>query len=227
MSTTFTLRTPSHIKSCHVTGSWDSYKKRHQMDTDPSAGPGYWTLTLNLSSLPASRYFYYFILDGYFESHDPNHQTIVEPTRKLTLNILDHGISTSPTSSRRSHSHSSSRSSTSSKRSGGVYDIPSPLDSPGAYHFSSVGTHVNLVQPKPRNPMAAHKLTVDTSYYNGRSVSPSSSDRSGSSCSSYGSGGSSPVTPIYESDEEEYYYSPAPRKDESEYYHRPGRLPYR
>lgn len=230
MSTNFTLRTPSHIKSCHVTGSWDSYKKRYEMATEPGMGPGYWSLNLNFASLPPSRYFYYFILDGYFESHDPNHQTVVEPTRKLTLNIFDHGIPSPSGSSRRSSSSrsSSSGSSTSSKRSGGVYDLPSPLDSEEPYYFSSVGPHANILQPKPRNPMAAHKLTVDTSYYRGRSVSPSSSsNRSGSSCSSYSSGGSSPATPIYESDEEEYYYSPAPRKEESEYYHRVGRIAHR
>ena len=59
MSTNFTLRTPSHIKSCHVTGSWDSYKKRYEMTTEPGMGPGYWSLNLNFASLPTSRYFYY------------------------------------------------------------------------------------------------------------------------------------------------------------------------
>jgi hypothetical protein len=58
--TTFTLRTPSHIKSCHVTGSWDKYGKRYQMTVDKAAGPGYWTLTLKFgASMTPARYFYY------------------------------------------------------------------------------------------------------------------------------------------------------------------------
>jgi hypothetical protein len=58
--TTFTLRTPAHIKSCHLTGTWDKYTKRYQMNADKSAGPGWWTLTLKFgSSLPPQRYWYY------------------------------------------------------------------------------------------------------------------------------------------------------------------------
>lgn len=247
--TTFTLRTPAHIKSCHVTGSWDNYGKRYQMTPDKAAGAGYWTLTLKFGATMApSRYFYYFILDGYFESHDPNMQTIVEPSRKLTLNILDYGIPSSPAStvsssrsSRRSSPSSASSVSSptssvrSSKRSGGVYDLPSPLDqSSEDYYYPTSGRTPSphrqqselshLVHPKPRNPMAAHKLTLDTNYYAGRPVSvmthaattagvesPSSS-RSGSSCGSYSSRGSSPITP-YDSDDEDCYvrYAPAPK----------------
>jgi hypothetical protein len=248
--TTFTLRTPAHIKSCHVTGSWDNYGKRYQMTPDKAAGAGYWTLTLKFGATMApSRYFYYFILDGYFESHDPNMQTIVEPSRKLTLNILDYGIPSSPAStasssrsSRRSSPSSSASSASSptssvrsSKRSGGVYDLPSPLDqSSEDYYYPTSGRTPSphrqqselshLVHPKPRNPMAAHKLTLDTNYYAGRPVSvmthaattagvesPSSS-RSGSSCGSYSSRGSSPITP-YDSDDEDSYvrYAPAPK----------------
>ncbi|KAI5854469.1 hypothetical protein BZA05DRAFT_394331 [Tricharina praecox] len=244
--TTFNLRTPAHIKSCHVTGSWDNYGKRYQMTPDPAAGAGYWTLTLKFGATMApSRYFYYFILDGYFESHDPNMQTIVEPSRKLTLNILDYGIPSSPastTSSRSSRRSSPSSVSSptssvrSSKRSGGVYDLPSPLadSSEDYYHHSNHGRTRSphrqqselsyLVHPQPRNPLAAHKLTLDTNYYAGRPVSvmthaattagagsPSSS-RSGSSCGSLSSRGSSPLTP-YDSDDEDRYvrYAPAPK----------------
>jgi hypothetical protein len=55
--TTFTLRTPAHIKSCHVTGSWDNYGKRYQMTADP-AHPGWWSLTVKFNMAP-SRYWYY------------------------------------------------------------------------------------------------------------------------------------------------------------------------
>ncbi|KAF8538782.1 hypothetical protein BDD12DRAFT_884143 [Trichophaea hybrida] len=216
--TTFTLRTPAHIKSCHVTGSWDNYTKRYQMNAD-AAGPGWWTLTVKFgSSMPPARYWYYYILDGYFESHDPNKPNCNEPTRKLTLNILDHEIS-SPTSTRRS-SPASSVSSRSSKRSGGVYDIPNPAEyypsqtrrtpSPTRQHRQL--THI--VHPVPRNPMAAHKLTLDTQYNYGRPDSMISSaattasplsDRSSSSCSgsTLSSRGSSPATPMCQCDEYE------------------------
>jgi len=61
--TVFTLRTPAHIKSCHLTGTWDKYTKRYQMNADKSAGPGWWTLTLKFgSSLPPQRYWYYVCL---------------------------------------------------------------------------------------------------------------------------------------------------------------------
>lgn len=267
--TTFTLRTPSHIKSCHVTGSWDKYGKRYQMNVDTAAGPGYWTLTLKFgASMTPARYFYYFILDGYFESHNPNEQSCVEPTRNLTLNIMDYGMPSSPasTTSSRSSRRSSPTSSTSSrspassvrssKRSGGVYDLPSPLEDQPYYHSKahpSIPTGSrrtpsprrqhrelsHLVHPKPRNPMAAHKLTLDTHYRtsvisNAATTSPVSS-RSSSSCSgsSFSSGGSSPVTPLCQCDEfevdtrghycEEYgeYYS----DEEEEYEYRYARAP--
>jgi hypothetical protein len=234
--TTFTLRTPAHIKSCHLTGTWDKYTKRYQMNADKSAGPGWWTLTLKFgSSLPPQRYWYYYILDGYFESHDPNKPTTIEPTRKITLNILDHNISQSvspmstpsSTHSSRFGSPSSSTgtsptSSTYSKRSGGVYSTPeSPYYYTKPHPTLPTGTrrtpsprrqHAELhhiVHPKPRNPMAAHKLTLDTNYRPHSMIttaattagdSPSSS-RSSSSTGSFcsecsGSTCSSPTTPM-------------------------------
>lgn len=58
--TTFTLRTPAHIKSCHMTGSWDNYGKRYEMTVDSAAGPGFWTLTTKFgSSMPSGRHFFY------------------------------------------------------------------------------------------------------------------------------------------------------------------------
>lgn len=184
--TTFRLRTPGHIKSCHITGSWDKYSKRYQMSPDQSAGVGWWTLTLKFgSSMPAGRYWYYYILDGYFESHDPNKPTIHEPTRNITLNILDHAIPSPVSSASSSPRSTSSRfpsptSSTSSKRSGGVYGsspngtysrhpvYPSNsrrTPSPRRQHAELS----HLVHPKPQNPMGKHKLTLETnSYYSSR-----------------------------------------------------------
>jgi hypothetical protein len=141
----FTLRTPDHIKKCHLTGSWDKYGKRYSMRQER---PGWWAITINFgSSMPPSRYWYYYILDGYFESHDPNKPTCQEPARKLTLNILDYTVSrdSSPTSAASSYAYGSSRfpspasttlttpSSATSKRSGGFY---SPTHSHSSSHSS-------------------------------------------------------------------------------------------
>jgi hypothetical protein len=219
--TTFTLRTPAHIKSCHLTGSWDNYGKRYEMNADKSA-PGWWTLTIRFgSSMPATRYWYYFILDGYFESHDPNKPHVVEAARKLTLNVLDYDLSATSTRRPSPSSSVSSRSSNSSKRSGGVYDIPAdfyPTSTNKARTPSPSRQHrqlTHIVHPKPRNPMAAHKLTLDTQYnYSGRPDSMISSaattasplsDRSSSTCSgsTLSSRGSSPATPMCDCDEYE------------------------
>jgi hypothetical protein len=232
-TTCFKLRTPAHIKSCHITGSWDKYTKRYQMSADTTAGAGWWTLTLRFgSSIPAGRYWYYYILDGYFESHDPNKPSVLESKRNITLNILDHAVpspsssaSSSPRSvSSRFPSPTSSTSSHSSKRSGGVYgSSPNGTISRQSSGYPSNTRRTpsprrqqaelsHLVHPKPRNPMGQHKLTLDThSYYSGRphsmittaattagDSSPGSS-RSGSSigswCSSCDGNGYSPSTP--------------------------------
>lgn len=177
--TTFRLRTPPHIKSCHITGSWDKYAKRYQMSPDQNAG--WWTLTLKFgSTMPAARYWYYYILDGYFESYDPNKPSILSPTGKQTLNILDH-VPSPPSSASSSPRSSSSRfpsptSSTSSKRSGKYYDSSPPRKrsgdrervyrAPSPRHQHAELSH--LVHPKPRNPLEMHKLTLESysTYYN-------------------------------------------------------------
>lgn len=140
---------------------------------------------MKFGSMPAGRYWYYFILDGYFESHDPNKLSIHEPTRNITLNVLDYAIPSPVSSASSSPRSTSSRfpsptSSTSSKRSGGVYGS-SPngtysrrpiypnntrrTPSPRRQHAELS----HLVHPKPQNPMGKHKLTLDTgSYYSSR-----------------------------------------------------------
>lgn len=184
--TTFTLRTPAHIKSCHLTGSWDKYSKRYQMSVDNRAGAGWWTVTLKFgSSMPAGRYWYYYILDGYFETHDPNKQSIRESSRDITLNVYDHAIPSPASSTSSSPRSTSSRfpsptSSTSSKRSGGIYgSSPNgtysrhpvyPCNSrrtPSPRRQHAELSH--LVHPMPQNPMGKHKLTLNTdSLYSSR-----------------------------------------------------------
>ncbi|KAL7272796.1 hypothetical protein RUND412_004383 [Rhizina undulata] len=261
--TTFKLRTPPHINACHLVGSWDNYVKRYVMAQDSHAGSGWWTLTLKLPSSGPKRYAYYYILDGYFESHNPNEPNYKEPSRNLTLNILDMAPSSPVPSS--AHSSRSSRSSSSSR-------FPSPTSSVGTSPTSSISSSsdkrsllrnlsasskptstrptisnpifqngttmipedysryshstyappqqashpsAHIIHPKPRNPLANHKLTIDTDYRpysvitnaatvasNGSSPVSASSSRSNSSlgsiCSSCSgsSYSSSPTTPI-------------------------------
>lgn len=187
--TIFTLRTPAYIKTCSLTGSWDKYSRSYQMSIEQRGGAGWWTLSLKFgSTIPPGRYWYYYILDGYFESHDPNNRSIHESSRNISLNIFDHAIP-SPVSSTSSTSSSprsiSSRfpsptSSTSSKLSGGVYGshrngshsrnptYPSNArrtPSPRRQHAELS----HIVHPKPLNPMDKHKLTLGMdSYYSSR-----------------------------------------------------------
>ncbi|TGZ76583.1 hypothetical protein EX30DRAFT_344753 [Ascodesmis nigricans] len=249
--TTFRLRTPAHIKTCHMTGSWDNYKRRYELKPDSGAGAGWWTLTLKFgSSMPPARYWYYYILDGYFESHDPNKPTCKESTRNITLNILDYYDESRPSSAATTISISSSSSSSPSrytssptssidspisKRSGGVYS-PSAISHSRSSSSSTHHRHSayypdansrrtpsprrrnadlpHLVHPKPRNPMGAHKLTLDTAVGGRRGYrdstittaatiygsSPSSAGSTLSSCSacsgSTASSGGSPTTPL-------------------------------
>lgn len=90
-SNIFTLFGPSHIQTVQLLGSWDNYSHRYNMAPSQS-NPGTWELKLKFPETGSSslkRYWYYYILDGYFESHDPNKSTIQEPTRGITMNILD------------------------------------------------------------------------------------------------------------------------------------------
>ncbi|KAG9551926.1 hypothetical protein KCU71_g16041, partial [Aureobasidium melanogenum] len=114
----FTLRTSSNCKTVHLIGSWDSYKSQLPLSKD-SAKQGGWKGTFRFqgSTLkPGSRYWYYYIIDGYHVSHDPARESTTEPTTGRKLNILDipSGKSAAPAAapapSSKSHSsHSSSK----------------------------------------------------------------------------------------------------------------------
>ncbi|KAG9675415.1 hypothetical protein KCU69_g13063, partial [Aureobasidium melanogenum] len=105
-------------KTVHLIGSWDSYKSQLPLSKD-SAKQGGWKGTFRFqgSTLkPGSRYWYYYIIDGYHVSHDPARESTTEPTTGRKLNILDipSGKSSTapaaPTPSSKSHSsHSSSK----------------------------------------------------------------------------------------------------------------------
>ncbi|KAI4735338.1 hypothetical protein E4T50_14153 [Aureobasidium sp. EXF-12298] len=113
----FTLRTSSNCKTVHLIGSWDSYKSQLPLSKD-STKQGGWKGTFRFqgSTLkPGSRYWYYYIIDGYHVSHDPARESTTEPTTGRKLNILDipqaksSSAPSAPAPSSKSHHHSSSK----------------------------------------------------------------------------------------------------------------------
>ncbi|KAL1302829.1 hypothetical protein AAFC00_003164 [Neodothiora populina] len=89
----FTLRTSSNCKTVHLVGSWDGYKNQLPLSKDPtSPKPGGWKGTFRFQGATlkkGSRYWYYYIIDGYHVSHDPARESITEPTTGRKLNVLD------------------------------------------------------------------------------------------------------------------------------------------
>lgn len=92
---TFTLRTSPNVRTVHLLGSWDNYKKQLPLTAinDSSAKPGSWKGTFRFQGAHAlklgSRYWYYYIVDGHHVSHDPAKEYTVEKTTGRKLNILD------------------------------------------------------------------------------------------------------------------------------------------
>lgn len=91
----FTLRTSPNVKTVHLLGSWDGYKAQLPLSIvkDASAKPGSWKGTFRFQGAHAlklgSRYWYYYIVDGYHVSHDPAKEHVVEKTTGRKLNILN------------------------------------------------------------------------------------------------------------------------------------------
>jgi len=91
----FTLRTSPNVKTVHLLGSWDNYKSQLPLSAvnDRDAKPGSWKGTFRFQGAHAlklgSRYWYYYIVDGYHVSHDPAKEFTTEPTTGRKLNILD------------------------------------------------------------------------------------------------------------------------------------------
>lgn len=92
---TFTLRTSPNVRTVHLLGSWDNYKSQLPLSAvnDSSAKPGSWKGTFRFQGSHAlklgSRYWYYYIVDGYHVSHDPAKEYTTEKTTGRKLNILD------------------------------------------------------------------------------------------------------------------------------------------
>jgi len=87
----FALRTSAQCKTVHLLGSWDNYTGQLPLSKD-SKKAGAWTGTFrfqNATLKQGSRYWFYYIVDGYHVSHDPAREFTVEPTTGRKLNILD------------------------------------------------------------------------------------------------------------------------------------------
>lgn len=91
----FTLRTSPNVRTVHLLGSWDNYKNQLPLSLlkDRDSKPGSWKGTFRFQGAQAlklgSRYWYYYIVDGYHVSHDPAKEFTTEPTTGRKLNILD------------------------------------------------------------------------------------------------------------------------------------------
>jgi hypothetical protein len=91
----FTLRTSPNVRTVHLLGSWDNYKNQLPLSLlkDRDSKPGSWKGTFRFQGAQAlklgSRYWYYYIVDGYHVSHDPAKEFTTESTTGRKLNILD------------------------------------------------------------------------------------------------------------------------------------------
>lgn len=186
----FTLSTSAKVKTAHLLGSWDNYKQQLPLSCKEKAGKWKGTFSFkNTMIKPGSRYWYYYLIDGYHVTHDPSHDSTKEPTTGRLLNILDVPKSSHSSESNRYSSHGGNRASV---------DIPKGRSlSPS-----------KIVHPKPSKPYASRAVREadyssspvgmddltdkleQASLYSVRNISPPSSV--GSSLSSRSSGGSSP-----------------------------------
>lgn len=91
----FTLRTSPNVRTVHLLGSWDNYKSQLPLSLvkDSTAKPGSWKGTFRFQGTNAlklgSRYWYYYIVDGYHVSHDPAKEFVTEKTTGRKLNVID------------------------------------------------------------------------------------------------------------------------------------------
>ncbi|KAF2493871.1 hypothetical protein BU16DRAFT_488647 [Lophium mytilinum] len=91
IQSSFSLRTSANCKTVHLLGSWDNYSGQLPLSKDSKKSGG-WVGTFRFQGAQlkqGSRYWYYYIIDGYHVSHDPAREFTVEPTTGRKLNILD------------------------------------------------------------------------------------------------------------------------------------------
>lgn len=92
----FNLRTSANVKTVHLLGSWDNYSGQLPLSKNTSKSGG-WKGTFRFQGQTlkqGSRYWYYYIIDGYYVSHDPAQSSTKEATTGRMLNILDVPAST-------------------------------------------------------------------------------------------------------------------------------------
>jgi len=131
----FSLRTTSQCKSVHLLGSWDNYQGQLPLSCTSSKSGAGWTGTFRFTGgtlNQGSRYWYYYIMDGYHCTHDPAKESVLEPTTQRKLNILDVPASGTKTSSRDSAKRSSRRMSKDIPHGRGI--SPSQIKSPKPYN---------------------------------------------------------------------------------------------
>jgi len=131
----FTLRTTPQCKTVHLLGSWDNYQGQLPLSqATKSKSAGNWTGTFRFTGgtmQQGQRYWYYYIMDGYHCTHDPAHQSVLEPTTQRMLNILD--VPAGTKSSKTSSSRSSRRASTKDVPRGRPISV-SEIKSPKPYN---------------------------------------------------------------------------------------------
>lgn len=176
----FTLRTSSRCKTVHLLGSWDNYAGQLPLSKD-SRKSGGWMGSFKFQGntlKQGSRYWYYYIIDGYHVSHDPAKDHTTEPTTGRKLNILDIPGKAKPApTSHQTHSRHNRHVSTAS--------IPKGRSlSPS-----------NIVAPRPERPHQTRQV-INTQYdkatlealttrFARQSISPASSATSISDNDSY------------------------------------------
>lgn len=140
----FTLRTSPNVKTVHLLGSWDGYKSQLPLSATKDGKPGSWKGTFRFQGSHAlqlgSRYWYYYIVDGYHVSHDPAQDYTVEKTTGRKLNVLDVPSGKSGSTTTSSKAPASYRKST--------HDVPQGRSlSPG-----------KIQHPRPGKPYASRQL---------------------------------------------------------------------
>jgi len=132
----FTLRTTPQCQTVHLLGSWDNYQGQLPLSRASSKSSGNWTGTFRFTGgtmQQGQRYWYYYIMDGYHCTHDPAHQSVLEPTTQRKLNILDvPGAKSKSSSTEKRSSRSSRRMSKDVPHGRGI--SPSQIKSPKPYN---------------------------------------------------------------------------------------------
>ncbi|KAJ2901485.1 putative gtp-binding protein [Zalerion maritima] len=211
----FSIRTSSSVKTVHLLGSWDNYVGQLPLSKDKTASKsGSWKGTFRFQSTvlqPGQRYWYYYIIDGYHTTHNPNEEFTVEPTTSRSLNILNVGKSSkskssSSSSSKHSSSRSSRHSSSSKEKKSHKSDIPKgrPLSTSQikAPKPMSPGATRNILNPDVCDEAAIEELTArfgsadieEEMYYDDNVALPGSPVSSSGSSLSYRSESSSSLS---------------------------------